>query len=59
MTAEQRALTRPSGPGRHDKYIKWQYRRALFTLGLDQYDSTGTSDTGSFPALEQFSTGYR
>ncbi|MBB5980160.1 phosphotransferase [Kribbella solani] len=53
------ALMRPSGPGRHDKYIKWQYRRALFTLGLDQYDSTGTIDTGNFPALEQFSTGYR
>ncbi|GAA3116389.1 hypothetical protein JOF29_006173 [Kribbella aluminosa] len=53
------ALMRPSDPARPDKSIKWQYRRALFTMGLDQYESTGTIDTGAFPTLERFSTENR
>ncbi|GAB7032579.1 phosphotransferase [Streptomyces sp. NPDC021749] len=53
------ALMRPTDPARHDKHIKWQYRRALFTMGLDQYESSSTIDTGSFPTLAQFSDEYR
>ncbi|WP_410786391.1 phosphotransferase [Kribbella sp. C-35] len=53
------ALMRPSDPSRHDKHIKWQYRRALFTIGLDQYESTTRIDTGTFPTLEQFTAQYR
>lgn len=53
------ALMRPSDPSRHDKHIKWQYRRTLFTIGLDQYGSTTTIDTGTFPTLEQFAAQYR
>ncbi|GHF31204.1 hypothetical protein GCM10018790_06090 [Kitasatospora xanthocidica] len=53
------ALMRPTGPARHDKHIKWQYRRALFTMGLDQYESTGSIDTGTFPALERFAAEHR
>lgn len=53
------ALMRPTDPARHDKHIKWQYRRALFTMGLGQYESTGTIDTGTFPTLERFAAGYR
>ncbi|WP_030058498.1 MULTISPECIES: phosphotransferase [Streptomyces] len=48
------ALMRPTDPARHDKHIKWQYRRALFTMGLDQYESSGTIDTGAFPTLGRF-----
>ncbi len=53
------ALIRPTDPTRQDKHLKWQYRRALFTMGLDQYKSTGTIDTGTFPALEQFAAEHR
>lgn len=52
------ALMRPTDPARHDKHIKWQYRRALFTMGLDQYESSGTIDTDSFPTLAQFTDDY-
>ncbi len=53
------ALMRPTDPTRQDKHLKWQYRRALFTMGLDQYESTGTIDTGVFPALERFAAEHR
>ncbi|WP_198953372.1 hypothetical protein [Kitasatospora sp. CB01950] len=53
------ALMRPTDPARHDKHIKWQYRRALFTRGLDQYESSGTPDTGAFPTLERFTAEHR
>ena len=53
------ALMRPADPARRDKHIKWHYRRALFTTGLDQYESTGTIDTAAFPTLEQFTAGHR
>lgn len=52
------ALMRPSDPARHDKYVKWQYRRALFTIGLDQYESSTSIDTGSFPTFEQFADAH-
>jgi hypothetical protein len=49
------ALMRPAdGEDRPDKHVKWQYRRALFTTGLEQYESTGTIDTGAFPTLGAF-----
>ncbi|MFI6152167.1 phosphotransferase [Kitasatospora sp. NPDC051170] len=48
------ALMRPTDPARHDKHIKWQYRRTLFTTGLDQYESASTIDTDTFPTLERF-----
>ncbi|MFI9157089.1 phosphotransferase [Kitasatospora aureofaciens] len=53
------ALMRPTDPARHDKHIKWQYRRALFTMGLDQYESSNTIDTGAFPTLERFAAEHR
>ncbi|MFD7579023.1 phosphotransferase [Kitasatospora sp. NPDC059817] len=53
------ALMRPAHPARHDKHIKWQYRRALFSMGLEQYESSATIDTGAFSALEQFATEHR
>jgi len=53
------ALMRPAEPARPDKHIKWQYRRALFTMGLDQYESSGTIDTGAFPTLDQFTADHR
>ncbi|MDH6109657.1 hypothetical protein P3T36_000428 [Kitasatospora sp. MAP12-15] len=48
------ALMRPTDPAQHDKHIKWQYRRTLFTMGLHQYESSSTIDTGTFPTLERF-----
>ncbi|MDH6123188.1 phosphotransferase [Kitasatospora sp. GP82] len=53
------ALMRPTDPARHDKHIKWQYRRTLFTMGLDQYESSSTIDTDTFPTLERFTTEHR
>ncbi|MGW2869243.1 phosphotransferase [Kitasatospora sp. NPDC001225] len=53
------ALMRPADPTRHDKHTKWQYRRALFTMGLDQYESSGTIDTGTFPTFERFTAEHR
>ncbi|TDD54503.1 aminoglycoside phosphotransferase [Kribbella antibiotica] len=53
------ALMRPTDPERRDKHVKWQYRRTLFTMGLDQYESTGAIDTGTFPTLERFAADYR
>ncbi|MFG3225425.1 hypothetical protein ACGF07_11700 [Kitasatospora sp. NPDC048194] len=53
------ALMRPTDPTRHDKHIKWQYRRTLFRMGLDQYESSCTIDTGTFPTLERFIDEHR
>ncbi|MEU6234196.1 phosphotransferase [Kitasatospora sp. NPDC047058] len=53
------ALMRPTDPTRHDKHIKWQYRRTLFAMGLDQYESGNTIDTGTFPTLEWFTAEHR
>ncbi|MFJ8429835.1 phosphotransferase [Kitasatospora sp. NPDC094019] len=53
------ARMRPTDPARQDKYIKWQYRRALFARGLDQYESGGAIDTGAFPALDRFAAEHR
>ncbi|WP_331757453.1 phosphotransferase (plasmid) [Streptomyces sp. NBC_01650] len=53
------ALMRPTDPSRTDKHLKWQYRRHLFTKGLEQYERTGTVDTALFPGLEEFAAGYR
>ncbi|MFF4605741.1 phosphotransferase [Streptomyces sp. NPDC001339] len=53
------ALMRPTDPARHDKHIKWQYRRTLFAMGLDQYESSSTIDTNSFPTLAQFADEHR
>lgn len=53
------ALMRPTDPARHDKHIKWQYRRTLFTMGLDQYESSSTIDTDTFPTLERFTAEHR
>ncbi|MCZ4103668.1 phosphotransferase [Streptomyces sp. H39-C1] len=53
------ALMRPTDPARHDKHIKWQYRRALFSMGLDQYESSGTIDTDAFPTLGRFTAEHR
>ncbi|BAJ26895.1 MULTISPECIES: phosphotransferase [Kitasatospora] len=53
------ALMRPTDPTRHDKHLKWQYRRALFMTGLDQYESSHTIDTGTFPTLERFTAEHR
>jgi hypothetical protein len=53
------ALMRPTDSTRPDKHVKWQYRRALFTMGLEQYESSNTIDTDSFPTLAEFADGYR
>ncbi|MFJ3842228.1 phosphotransferase [Streptomyces sp. NPDC090054] len=50
------ALMRPTDPSRTDKHLKWQYRRHLFTKGLEQYERTRTVDTALFPGLEEFAT---
>ncbi|MGH3720900.1 MAG: hypothetical protein ACRDRI_19040 [Pseudonocardiaceae bacterium] len=49
------ALMRPTGPERRDKYLKWRYRRTLFEMGLDQYESSGAIHTDTFPTLAEFS----
>lgn len=53
------ALMRPTDPARLGKHAKWQYRRALFTMGVEQYESAGTIDTGTFPTLTQYSSAHR
>ncbi|MGW8485384.1 phosphotransferase [Streptomyces sp. NPDC055886] len=52
------ALMRPTDPSRTDKHLKWQYRRHLFTKGLQQYEHTGTVDTALFPSLHEFAAGH-
>ncbi|MFI1622397.1 phosphotransferase [Streptomyces lydicus] len=52
------ALMRPTDPSRTDKHLKWQYRRHLFTKGLEQYERTGTVDTALYPGLEEFAAGH-
>ena len=51
------ALMRPADPGRRDKYVKWQYRRALFEIGLEQYESSCSINTEAFPSLAEFTSG--
>lgn len=48
------ALMRPTDPARHDKYLKWRYRRTLFEMGLEQYESSGAIHTGTFPTFAAF-----
>lgn len=48
------ALMRPTDPTRVDKHTKWRYRRHLLETGIDQYESTGTIDTGAFPSLRAY-----
>jgi hypothetical protein len=52
------ALMRPADSGRRDKYVKWQYRRALFEIGLEQYESSYSINTEAFPSLAEFSHGF-
>ena len=51
------ALMRPTDPGRRDKYVKWQYRRSLFEIGLEQYESSCSINTEAFPSLAEFASG--
>lgn len=48
------ALMRPNETSRSGKYAKRCYRRALFEMGLEQHESSGTIDTGTFPTLAAF-----
>jgi hypothetical protein len=48
------ALMRPTDPTRHDKRLKWQYRRSLFEIGLKQYESSEAIHTDKFPTLAAF-----
>lgn len=48
------ALMRPANPERRDKHIKWQYRRTLFDMGLEQYESSCAIRTETFPTLAEF-----
>jgi hypothetical protein len=50
------ALMRPAEPERRDKHIKWQYRRALFGMGLEQYESSCAIRTETFPTLAEFTS---
>jgi hypothetical protein len=52
------ALMRPTDPSSTDKHLKWQYRRHLYTKGLEQYEHTGTVDSALFPGLEEFAAGH-
>jgi hypothetical protein len=53
------ALMRPTDPTRHDKWIKWQYRRHLFETGLTSYDANRTIDTSAFPTYSDFAEQYQ
>lgn len=49
------ALMRPADPAaRPGKHRKWLYRRALFEMGLRQYEESRAVDTGAFPSLAGF-----
>jgi Phosphotransferase enzyme family len=49
------ALMHPSDPAkRHEKHVKWRYRRTLLKMGLEQYESSGAIHTGTFPTLATF-----
>lgn len=48
------ALMRPDDMSRADKVTKWQYRRAVFLMGADQYERSGTINTATFPTLAEF-----
>jgi Phosphotransferase enzyme family len=51
------ALMRPADPSRREKHAKWQYRRALFEMGLEQYESSCVIRTETFPTLAEFTRG--
>ncbi|MER5757690.1 phosphotransferase [Streptomyces sp. NPDC002082] len=48
------ALMRPADESNAGKVTKWKYRRALFTMGIEQYERTGSIDTAAFPTFDQF-----
>ncbi|GGY79068.1 hypothetical protein GCM10010363_70020 [Streptomyces omiyaensis] len=48
------ALMKPADLTDTDKVLKWDYRRTLFTMGVEQYERTGRIDTASFPSLDDF-----
>lgn len=50
------ALMRPSASKWDipEKHNKWNYRRRLFTLGVEQYESKHRIDTSGFPTLDSF-----
>ncbi|WP_241990022.1 MULTISPECIES: phosphotransferase [unclassified Streptomyces] len=48
------ALMKPADLANTDKVLKWHYRRALFTMGVEQYERTGRIDTAAFPSLDDF-----
>jgi hypothetical protein len=50
------ALMRPADSGRRNKYVKWQYRRALFEIGLEQCEPSSIN-TEAFPSLVEFTNG--
>jgi aminoglycoside phosphotransferase len=52
------ALMRPTPDSRPGKALKWRYRRTLFQVGLEQYESSGAIDTGAFPTLAAFTERY-
>ncbi|WP_331739773.1 phosphotransferase (plasmid) [Streptomyces goshikiensis] len=48
------ALMKPADLTNTDKVLKWNYRRTLFTMGVEQYERTGRIDTAAFPSLDDF-----
>lgn len=48
------ALMKPADLTNTAKVLKWNYRRTLFTMGVEQYERTGRIDTRTFPSLDDF-----
>ncbi|MFI8515950.1 phosphotransferase [Streptomyces sp. NPDC085460] len=48
------ALMKPADLTNTGKVTKWNYRRTLFTMGVEQYERTGRIDTAAFPSLDDF-----
>ncbi|MEU7021047.1 phosphotransferase [Streptomyces sp. NPDC046203] len=48
------ALMKPADLTNTGKATKWNYRRTLFTMGVEQYERTGRIDTAVFPSLDDF-----
>ncbi|MFE5595232.1 phosphotransferase [Streptomyces sp. NPDC056549] len=48
------ALMKPADLTDTAKALKWDYRRALFTMGVEQYERAGRIDTATFPSLDDF-----
>lgn len=46
------ALMKPNHHSKPSKHQKWQYRRKLFLLSLEQYESTYAIDTSTFPKFK-------